>query len=195
LQVAAATNQAAPSADTPTASQAVVPAAAPATAATSFSNLLTDLDAMPMQQQPLQPGGNGEQFAKGLAERVLFMADGGLQSARIKLHPEHLGPLDIRIQVQDDGARVWFQAQHGQTREALEQAMPRLRELFSDQGMQLLGADVGSGQERPGAEPGQNETGESRDWLQPPVSDAASRGRSKMDVARYIARRMLDIYV
>lgn len=96
-------------------------------------------------QPVLQPTGDGQVFAKGLGERLMMMADNGLQTARIKLYPEHLGPLDIKVQIDDDVAKVWFNAQHGQTREALEQALPRLRDMFAEQGLQLVRSEVNDG--------------------------------------------------
>jgi flagellar hook-length control protein FliK len=98
-------------------------------------------------QQPLQPAADSNRFAAGLGERLMFMSQNGVQSAQLKLHPEYLGPLDVRIQIEDDVAQVWFGAQHGQTREALEAALPRLREMFAEQGIQLAHADVESQQQ------------------------------------------------
>jgi hypothetical protein len=98
-------------------------------------------------QQPLQPSADSSRFAAGLGERLMFMSQNGVQSAQLKLHPAHLGPLDVRIQIEDNVAQVWFGAQHGQTREALEAALPRLREMFAEQGIQLAHADVESQQQ------------------------------------------------
>jgi flagellar hook-length control protein FliK len=44
--------------------------------------------------------------------------------------------------VGEDGANITFTAQHAMTRDALEQALPRLREMFSGSGLALAGADV-----------------------------------------------------
>lgn len=94
----------------------------------------------------LQPLADGDTWSKNLGDRLLMMAENGMQTARLKLHPEHLGPLEIRISVDDDGAsQVWFSAHHPQTRDAIEQALPRLRELFADQGLNLAQANVDSG--------------------------------------------------
>jgi flagellar hook-length control protein FliK len=99
-------------------------------------------DAMPT----LQPLVGGEAWSKNLGDRLLMMAENGMQTARLKLHPEHLGPLEIRISVDDNGAsQVWFSAHHSQTREAIEQALPRLRELFAEQGLNLAHTNVDSG--------------------------------------------------
>lgn len=94
----------------------------------------------------LEPLAHRDTWAQGLGERLLFMADKGLQSATVRLQPEHLGPMEIRIHVDDEGAaQVFFSAQHAQTREALEQALPRLRDMFAEQGLSLGETGVDSG--------------------------------------------------
>jgi flagellar hook-length control protein FliK len=66
------------------------------------------------------------------------MVDGGQQSASLKLSPDNLGPLEIRISIGDDkSASVWFGAAHADTRAAIEHALPRLREMFATQGLSL----------------------------------------------------------
>lgn len=113
------------------------------------SNLPSDVAELFAEQLPtLQPAGDQEAWSKGLGERLLLMVDKGLQSARLRLHPEHLGPMEIRIHVDEDGAtRVLFSAHHGQTREALEQTIPRLHELFAEQGLNLSQANVDAGRQ------------------------------------------------
>jgi flagellar hook-length control protein FliK len=93
----------------------------------------------------LRPLGDASQWSQSLGDRLLVMADQGLQSATIRLQPEHLGPMEIRIRIEDGNAQVWFSAHHSDTRGALQDAIPKLRELFSDQGMNLLQANVDSG--------------------------------------------------
>jgi flagellar hook-length control protein FliK len=70
------------------------------------------------------------------------MIQQGNHSASLKLSPEHLGPMEVRISVQNDQASVWFGAAHADTRAAIEHALPRLRELFASQGLSLADAGV-----------------------------------------------------
>lgn len=77
-----------------------------------------------------------------LADRVTMMANGRLQNAELRLTPAELGPLRIQLEIDDGVANVSFQSQHPVTREALEQAMPRLRELLAENGLSLGQADV-----------------------------------------------------
>lgn len=126
------------------------PMAAPAIAGTGTSQgpaaTGNPTDALSASLPNLRPTGDREAWAQGLGERLLMMADRGLQSATLRLQPEHLGPMEIRISVQDDGsAQVLFSAHHGQTRDALEGAIPRLRELFAEQGLSLTQANVDAG--------------------------------------------------
>ena len=75
------------------------------------------------------------------------MAHQGLEAASLRLSPDHLGPLEVHISVRDGDASVWFGAAHPDTRAALEQALPRLREMFAAQGLTL--ADSGVSRESP----------------------------------------------
>lgn len=77
-----------------------------------------------------------------VSERVLMMANGRLQNADIRLTPAELGPLRIQVAIEDGTANVAFQAQHAVTREAIELAMPRLREMLAENGLSLGQADV-----------------------------------------------------
>lgn len=88
-----------------------------------------------------QPVGSSA-WADELGTRLTLMAERGHHSASLRLSPEHLGPLEVRISVRDDQASVWFGASNADTRAALEQALPRLRELFAAQGLALADAGV-----------------------------------------------------
>lgn len=73
-----------------------------------------------------------------LHQKVSLMLADRLQQAEIQLDPLGLGKMKIQIQMgADSQANVNFVVQHGQTRELLEQAMPRLREMLAGQGIQL----------------------------------------------------------
>jgi flagellar hook-length control protein FliK len=84
----------------------------------------------------------GRAWEGAIADRVMWMVQGEQQMAKLKLNPPNLGPLEIRVSVNQDQASVAFVSQHAVVREALEAAMPRLRELFDQQSLQLVQADV-----------------------------------------------------
>lgn len=100
-----------------------------------------------------------------IGERVLMMAGSRRQQAEIRLTPAELGPVRIRIAMEDGAANVTFHAQHVATRDAIEAAMPRLREMLADNGVSLgqtsVGGDsVAEGQRERHDAPGAAGTGE-----------------------------------
>jgi flagellar hook-length control protein FliK len=66
------------------------------------------------------------------------------QHAELHVNPPHMGPIDVHIHVAADQAAVTFTAAHADTRAALEQALPRLRDMLSGQGIFLGQAAVQS---------------------------------------------------
>jgi len=72
------------------------------------------------------------EWSKQMTQKVSMMLQGGIQKAEIKLNPAHLGPLEIKLSMSDDRASISFVAQHGPVRDAIEQAMPRLREMLEE---------------------------------------------------------------
>ena len=77
-----------------------------------------------------------------IAAQVLILSDQKVQAATLRLSPEHLGPVEVRIDLQDSRVNVAFSAAHAETRAALEQAIPHLRAVLSDGGITLGQATV-----------------------------------------------------
>ncbi len=77
-----------------------------------------------------------------LVSRVKWQIGQDIQEAKISLNPRELGPLQVKINIIDDQAHVQFVAQHGSVRDAIEDAIPRLREMLEQSGMMLADADV-----------------------------------------------------
>ena len=102
------------------------------------------LAALPMPA----PGQGG--FENAMGQRLIWMATQGVQDARVRVHPEHLGPIDIRIRIDGDAAQVVLTSPNPIAREALELALPRLRDSMFDAGLELLQAEVGDQDQRPG---------------------------------------------
>ena len=111
---------------------------APANPATSTTGA-----AVSQAQAPIDVPVRDTAWSGMLGERVLVMANNQLQNAEIRLTPAELGPLRVQVAVDDGAASVTFHAQHAITRDAIEQALPRLRELFAENGLTLGQADVG----------------------------------------------------
>ena len=81
-------------------------------------------------------------WSQAIAAQVLVLADHRIESATLRLTPEHLGPVDVHIDIQDSQVNVNFGAAHADTRSALEQALPRLREVLAGAGLTLGDASV-----------------------------------------------------
>jgi flagellar hook-length control protein FliK len=80
------------------------------------------------------------------------MSRQGVTAASLRLQPEHLGPVEVKISLHEAGASVWFGASEPETRTALQSSLPQLRELFAAQGMTLT--DTGVSREPPrGSQP------------------------------------------
>lgn len=108
--------------------------------------------AVPVAQAPGTPAADKLTPAVGtpawdaaLGQKVVWMAAGGQQSASLTLNPPDLGPLQVVLHVSNSHANATFISAQPEVRQALEAAMPRLREMMSDAGIQLGQANVGGG--------------------------------------------------
>ncbi len=90
----------------------------------------------------IQPSLQSAAWNRVMTSRVLWMAREGVQQASLKLNPANLGPVEVRLNMHHDQANVTFIAQSAVTRDALEQAIPRLKESFAQNGLELTNADV-----------------------------------------------------
>lgn len=86
-----------------------------------------------------------QRFSPLMGQQLLTMVSQGIQQAEIRLDPPELGQMLVKIQVQGDQTQVQFHVTQSQTRELVEQAIPRLRELLQEQGMQLADSHVSQG--------------------------------------------------
>jgi len=85
-------------------------------------------------------------FADETGARVQWLAAQGGGEATLRISPDGLGPVEIRLSLDGDRVDVALHAAQADTRQALEQALPRLREMLAQQGLQLGHADVGQRQ-------------------------------------------------
>lgn len=92
------------------------------------------------------------------AQKVTWMARQDLQSAQITLNPPQLGPIEISLDIRNDQASAVFVSASAEVREAIESAVPRLREMLAGVGVELGQANVshqsfrnGNGETRAGS--------------------------------------------
>lgn len=98
--------------------------------------------AEPTHSRPVHVPVGDARWADEIGSRMTMMVEQGKHTASLRLSPEHLGPLEVRITMNGDQASVQFGAAHVDTRNALENALPRLREMFASQGLTLTDANV-----------------------------------------------------
>lgn len=75
-------------------------------------------------------------------QKITWLASSKEQSAELHLNPPQLGPMDVVLKVSGDQATALFSSPHAAVREAIEQALPKLREMLADSGIMLGNASV-----------------------------------------------------
>jgi flagellar hook-length control protein FliK len=76
-------------------------------------------------------------FSNNMKERLTVMMNKGIQTADIRLDPAELGQMQVKMSVENDVTSVSFIVQSSQAKEMLEQAMPKLKEMLAEQGIEM----------------------------------------------------------
>ncbi|KTF19716.1 flagellar hook-length control protein FliK [Pseudoalteromonas sp. 10-33] len=111
--------------------------------------------------------------AKLLQERVSSMLSINNKEAEIRLDPPEMGSMQIRVRSDAEQAQINFVVQTQQAKEALEQSMPRLREMLAQQGLELGESTISYGQSG-GENAEQNESGSGEQLAQNGVVNSES---------------------
>jgi len=82
-------------------------------------------------------------FAEEVGARLQWIAEQQGGEATLRISPDGLGPVEIRMKLDGDRVELGFTATQQDTRQALQDALPKLREMLAQQGLQLGHADVG----------------------------------------------------
>jgi len=90
-----------------------------------------------VQTPPSAPG-----FAEDFAHRVAWLLHDKVHAAEIAVTPPDLGPVSVTVQMRGTEATLIFRADQAITRSAIEDALPRLRDMLDAQGLQLADARV-----------------------------------------------------
>ena len=126
--------------DTP--SQAATPAAFDSLHRAAIDKLETKAGA-PVDR--IAPNVGTSAWDQAVSQKVVWMVSNEQQSASLTLNPPELGPLQVTVNVSDNQATAHFVSAHPEVRQALENAIPRLREMLGEAGIQLGQAHVGAG--------------------------------------------------
>lgn len=124
---------------------------------------------MPVQQAANRLQAGATQAAESLApqvgttawdqavgQKVVWMVNGAQQSASLTLNPPELGPMQIMLNVTNAQANATFVAAQPEVRQALEAALPRLREMLGEAGIQLGQTNINAGTPQQGGGSEQN---------------------------------------
>ena len=95
-------------------------------------------------------------FAKELGQQVTWLSGQEVKQAQIRLNPQDLGPLDVKVSVEHGRVDVSFMTQHPATTAAVQQGLDQLNQMLGGQGLSLGHATVGQhAQQQFGAQQGQ----------------------------------------
>jgi flagellar hook-length control protein FliK len=130
------------------------------------------------------PGWQDEAVGK-LAHIVLSRHE----RAELKLNPAELGPVNIRVEMRADQATIMIVAASPDTRSALEQSLPQLRDLLASQGIALGEASV--------RDHAPQRDGAAQRWVDGRASDDTAAGVATADTVHVVVRRpdrMVDVF-
>jgi flagellar hook-length control protein FliK len=135
----------------------------------------------------VSPSVDSSEFPQGLAERVSYMVDSNLTSAKLQVNPPQLGPIELQIAVQGQHAQISMSTHSAVTREALESSTSTLRDMLNSQGFGQVSVDISqrSFQERP-SYPTAYESTSKAAGLAPPTQASTTASR--------IPRSAVDAY-
>ena len=85
---------------------------------------------------------NTPAWSNALGERAIMISAQNARVAEIQLDPPELGSLKVRVNINQDQVSLNFTSPHAHVRDAVEQSMPRLREMFAEQGLALQDSSV-----------------------------------------------------
>ncbi len=127
------------------------------------------------------------QWTQAVGDKVLWLAAQNVSAAEIRLDPPELGPMQVKVSVNQDQASVTFTSPHPAVREVLDQQLNRLREMFSEQGLNLVNVDVSdksfAQQDREHQESGKNTNSELEEENLEPVG-----------ISQAVSMRLVDHY-
>lgn len=89
---------------------------------------------------PLHDGRWGQEFG----EKLVWLAKNDQQTAQLSINPPQLGPMHITLNLNGDQVSALFVSPHAEVREAIQDAMPQLREMLAGAGINLGQANVGT---------------------------------------------------
>jgi len=129
---------------------------------------------------------HGGHFDDDIGDAVRWMADQKIGHAHIKVTPNDLGTVEIRLRLDGDRVHADFTSAQADVRQALESSLPRLRDMLGQHGFQLAHADVGQ-QHAPPSKGNGSRAGDGTGHAGEPAAEAPR-------TVRMTARGLVDAY-
>ncbi len=158
-----------------------------ATGASDVS-LLPGSDARAPRIIEIAPAVNSPEWRPAVVQEVAQVVMLRQDRAELRLNPADLGPIALHVKVEAGQATLLVTAAQPATRDALELAIPQLRDALAQQGITLGQASVQGDARQPPGEPFAKQA----DGSMPAVRTLALAGDAP-DVAR-VSRGTIDVY-
>jgi flagellar hook-length control protein FliK len=129
------------------------------------------------------------------ANKLAWVVTRNEQRADLVLTPPQLGRIEVSVSLNGDQASATFTSANPIVREAIEGAMPRLREVLLEAGINLGQTHVGS--ESPQQSPGRNENRDNQGNIMPTAgSGVGDSGASGLATTAWVGggRGMIDVF-
>jgi len=94
-----------------------------------------------------------EGWDSALGTKVVMMVSNQQQEVELHLNPPHLGPIDVKLSLDQDQATVTFVAAHANVRDAIQSSVPTLNQMLAESGIQLAQTNVQARNQEAGGQP------------------------------------------
>jgi flagellar hook-length control protein FliK len=111
------------------------------TATAGLSNVITGNSAANTVQTVTAPIGSNA-WAGEFSQKIVWISNQKNHSAELHLNPPNLGPLNVVMKMSNNQLTIQFASQHSAVRDAVENALPKLRETLVDNNIMLGNATV-----------------------------------------------------
>lgn len=85
-----------------------------------------------------------QSWASDFSQKIVWLASHDKQTAQLTLNPPQMGPIEISLSLSKDSASAFFVSANPEVRDAIETALPRLREMLAGAGIELGQTNVGA---------------------------------------------------
>jgi len=172
------------------------PASAPAVQATHRSHPLAEQAAVVDNRATLAlpTPVRSQNWTTDFGQKIVWLATNDKQLAQLTLNPPQMGPIEISVNVDKGHATASFVSANAEVRDAIETALPRLREMFASAGIELGQTNVSAESFQQQAQSGEGNRGTSRWSADDAILVTDSATSSSRDLGGRRGNGMVDIF-